>query len=103
MNDLVAIRTKKRKFKAPGSTPASRVTILLEDIQGKVQATMEAVTGFQSELRSDLDSLRTELSRRIDLLELAVRQHAAEIREIRDESATQITKPCLSSRLGFKC
>jgi len=85
MNDLVPIREKKRRSEAPGSTPTSRLTILLEDIQGKVQATMEAVTGFRSELRSEIEALRTELSRRIDLLELAVRQNSADIREIRED------------------
>jgi chromosome segregation ATPase len=84
MYGLVPTQKKKRKSTAPGSTSASRVTILLEDIQGKVQATMEAVTGFRSELRSEIEVLRTELSQRIDLLELAVRQHSADIRELRD-------------------
>lgn len=46
---------------------------------------MEAVTGFRGELRSEIDVLRNELSRRIDLLELAVRQNAAEIRAMRED------------------
>ncbi len=103
MNELVPIGKKKRRSVAPGSTPSSRVLILLEDIQGKVQATMEAVTGSRSELRSEIDALRTELSgridtlelavrtlrtelsQRIDTLELAVRQNAADIREMRED------------------
>jgi len=54
---------------------------LLEDIQGKVQATMEAVTAFRGEARRDNETLRAELSRRIDVLELAVRQNSADIRQ----------------------
>jgi len=72
---------KRGKSLAPGSTPASRVAILLEDIQGKVQATMEAVTAFRGEARRDNETLRAELSRRIDVLELAVRQNSADIRQ----------------------
>jgi len=64
---------------------------LLEDIQGKVQATMEAVTAFRGEARRDNETLRAELSRRIDVLELAVRQNSADIRQnsadIRQNSA----------------
>jgi trimeric autotransporter adhesin len=50
---------------------------LLEDIQGKTQLTMEAVTGF----RGAIDALRTELSQRIDIIELAVRQNSLDIRQ----------------------
>jgi hypothetical protein len=80
-DDVVPTGKKKGRSRAPGSTPASRVTILLEDIQGKVQATMEAVTGFRNELRRDNETLRAELSRRIDVLELAVRQNSEDIRQ----------------------
>ena len=52
---------------------------------------MEAVTGLRGELRSEIETLRTELSRRIDILELAVQQNSAEIRknseDIRKNSA----------------
>ena len=79
MNDVVPTGKKRGKSEAPGSTPASRVAILLEDIQGKVQATMEAVTAFRGEARRDNETLRAELSRRIDVLELAVRQNSEDI------------------------
>jgi len=78
----VVAQKKKRKPEPPGTSPESRVAILLEDIQGKVQATMEVVTGFRSEFRSEIDSLRAELFHRIEQLELAVRQNAANIREL---------------------
>lgn len=81
MNDVVPTGKKRGKSEAPGSTPASRVAILLEDIQGKVQATMEAVTAFRGEARRDNETLRAELSRRIDVLELAVRQNSEDIRK----------------------
>jgi len=81
MNDVVPTGKKRGKSEAPGSTPASRVAILLEDIQGKVQATMEAVTAFRGEARRDNETLRAELSRRIDVLELAVRQNSEDIRQ----------------------
>ncbi len=77
MNELVPIRKKKRSPRPPGSTPASRVAILLEDIEGKFQLTMEAVVGTQRKI----DDLRAELSRRIDILELAVRQNGLDIRK----------------------
>lgn len=82
MNDLVPIAKKKGRPPPPGSMPASRVAILLEDIQGQVRLTMEAVTGFRAEFRSEIDKLRTELSRRIDILELAVRQNSQDIRQL---------------------
>ncbi len=85
MNDLVPNRTKKGGSRPPGSTPSSRVAILLEDIQGKVQVTMEAVTGFRTEFRTEIEKLRVELSRRIDVLELAVRQNSEDIREMRED------------------
>ena len=81
MNDVVPTGKKRGKSEAPGSMPASRVAILLEDIQGKVQATMEAVTAFRGEARRDNETLRAELSRRIDVLELAVRQNSEDIRK----------------------
>jgi len=83
MNDLVPIGKKKGRLRAPGSTAASRVAVLLEDIQGQVHLTMEAVTGFRAEFRSEIDKLRTELSQRIDILELAVRQNSQDIRELK--------------------
>ena len=83
MNDFVPIGKKKGRLRAPGSTAASRVAVLLEDIQGQVHLTMEAVTGFRAEFRSEIDKLRTELSRRIDNLELAVRQNTQDIHELR--------------------
>jgi len=58
MNDLVPIGRKKGRPRLPGSTPASRVAILLEDIQAQVRLTMEAVTGFRAEFRSEIDKLR---------------------------------------------
>src|ERR1700687_3241901 len=85
MIDLVPTRKKKRSQRPPGSTPASRMAILLEDIEGKFQATMEAVTGFRAEFRSEIGTLRVELSRRIDILELAVRQNSADIRKSSEE------------------
>jgi len=81
----VAAQKKKRKPEPPGASPESRVAILLEDIQGKVQATMEVVTGFRSEFRSEIDTLRAELFRRIEALELAVRQNTANIRELQKD------------------
>jgi chromosome segregation ATPase len=81
MSDRVPTRKKKRSSPPPGSTPASRVAVLLEDIGGKVQATMEAVSGFRTEFRSEIGALRVELSRRIEVLELAVRQNSADIRQ----------------------
>ncbi len=81
MSDRVPTRKKKRSSPPSGSTPASRVAILLEDIGGKVQATMEAVSGFRTEFRSEIGALRVELSRRIEVLELAVRQNSADIRQ----------------------
>jgi chromosome segregation ATPase len=42
---------------------------------------MEAVSGFRTEFRSEIGILRVELSRRIEVLELAVRQNSAEIRQ----------------------
>jgi predicted nucleic acid-binding Zn-ribbon protein len=61
------------------------MAILLEDIEGKFQATMEAVTGFRAEFRSEIGTLRVELSRRIDILELAVRQNSEDIRKNSEE------------------
>ena len=81
----MAAQKKKRKPEPPGASPESRVAILLEDIQGKVQATMEVVTGFRSEFRSEIDTLRAELFRRIEALELAVRQNTANIRELQKD------------------
>ncbi len=81
MSDRVPTRKKKRSSLPPGSTPASRVAILLEDIEGKVQATMEAVSGFRTEFRSEIGTLRAELTRRIEVLELAVRQNSEDIRK----------------------
>ena len=81
MNLVVPSRKKKGGSAAPASTPTSRVTILLEDIQGKVQATMEAVTATRNELRREIQELRVELSRRIDVLELAVRKNSDDIRQ----------------------
>jgi methyl-accepting chemotaxis protein len=83
MNDLVPIGKKKGRPRPPGSTPASRVAILLEDIQGQVRLTMEAVTSFRAEFRREIDKLRTELSQRIDNLELAVRQNSQDIHELK--------------------
>jgi predicted nucleic acid-binding Zn-ribbon protein len=83
MNELVPIGRKRGRPRSSGSTAASRVAILLEDIQGQVRLTMEAVTGFRAEFRSEIDKLRTELSRRIDNLELAVRQNTQDIHELR--------------------
>jgi hypothetical protein len=80
MSDRVPTR-KKRSKPPSGSTPARRVAILLEDIEGKVQATMEAVSGFRTEFRSEIGALRVDLSRRIEVLELAVRQNSADIRQ----------------------
>jgi len=77
----VPSRKKKGGSAAPASTPTSRVTILLEDIQGKVQATMEAVTATRNQLRGESQELRVELSRRIDVLALAVRQNSDDIRQ----------------------
>src|SRR5262249_57193366 len=71
------IRKKPRKSAAPAATSESRVTILLEDIQGKMQATMEAVTDLRGELGSKIETLRAELSRRIAVLELAVQPNSA--------------------------
>jgi len=82
---IVAAQKKRRRPAPPGASPESRVAILLEDIQGKVQATMEAVTGFRSEFRSEIDTLRAELIHRIELLELVVRQNAADIRELQKD------------------
>ena len=42
---------------------------------------MEAVTAFRGEARRDNETLRAELSRRIDVLELAVRQNSEDIRK----------------------
>src|SRR5712692_1630389 len=81
MSDRVPTRKKKRSSPPSGSTPTSRVAILLEDIEGKVQATMEAVSGFRTEFRSEIGALRVDLSRRIEVLELAVRQNSADIRQ----------------------
>jgi hypothetical protein len=61
MSDLVPTRKTKTSSEKPASTAASCMTILLEDIQGKVQVTMEAVTGLRTELRSEIQALRTEL------------------------------------------
>ncbi len=81
MSDRVPTRKKKRSSPPSGSTPTSRAAILLEDIEGKVQATMEAVSGFRTEFRSEIGALRVDLSRRIEVLELAVRQNSADIRQ----------------------
>ena len=85
MNDLVPIGKKKGRPRPPGSTPASRVAILLEDIQAQVRLTMEAVTGFRAEFRTEINALRTELSQRIDVLEMAVRQNSQDIRQLSAE------------------
>jgi len=85
MNDLVPIGKKKGRLRAPGSTAASRVAVLLEDIQGQVHLTMEAVTGFRAEFRTEINALRTELSQRIDVLEMAVRQNSQDIRQLSAE------------------
>ncbi len=42
---------------------------------------MEAVSGFRTEFRSEIGALRVDLSRRIEVLELAVRQNSADIRQ----------------------
>jgi len=85
MNDLVPIGKKKGRPRPPGSTPASRVAILLEDIQAQVRLTMEAVTGFRAEFRTEINALRSELSQRIDVLEMAVRQNSQDIRQLSAE------------------
>src|SRR5216683_2892759 len=85
MSDRVPTRKKKRSSPPSGSTPTSRVAILLEDIEGKVQATMEAVSGFRTEFRSEIGALRVDLSRRIEVLELAVRQNTSDIRRNTEE------------------
>jgi len=77
MNALVPTQKKRRRQSPPASTAASRVAILLEDIQGKTQLTMEAVTGVGTKI----EVLRTELSQRIDILEMAVRQNGLDIRK----------------------
>lgn len=83
--DLVPIQKKKASPRPPGSSSASRMAILLEDIQSKVQLTMEAVTGFRAEFRAEIEALRAELSRRIDVLELAVRKNSEDICQLRAE------------------
>ena len=77
MNALVPTQKKRRRQSPPASTAASRVAILLEDIQGKTQLTMEAVAGVGTKI----EVLRTELSQRIDILEMAVRQNGLDIRK----------------------
>ncbi len=42
---------------------------------------MEAVSGFRREFRTEIETLRVELSRRIEVLELAVRQNSEDIRQ----------------------
>jgi predicted nucleic acid-binding Zn-ribbon protein len=61
------------------------VAILLEDIEGKVQATIEAVTGLRTSLESKIEALRVDLTRRIENLEFAVRQNSDDIREMKEE------------------
>ena len=98
MNDLVPIGRKKGRPRLPGTTPASRVAILLEDIQAQVRLTMEAVTGFRAEFRSEIDKLRAESSlsastfsnwwfartaQDIPQLKADVRQNTEDIRQLR--------------------
>ena len=64
---------------------ASRVVSRLEEIARDVQATMEAVTGLRTSLETKIESLRADLTRRIENLEFAVRQNGEAIREMKEE------------------
>ncbi len=60
--------------------------ILLEDIQSKVQATLEAVIGFRAEILTEIQTLRLEVSRRTEVFQLQadVRRNTEEIRSMRE-------------------
>lgn len=74
-------KPKTRQESPPGATASSRVAILLEDIQGKIAATLEAVFAFERRLDNKIESLRTDLTRRIEALEFAVRKNSEDIRQ----------------------
>src|SRR5690242_18406476 len=66
-------------------------SVLVEDLQSKIELVLEAVTGSRESLERSMHELEARLSARIDVLERVVRQNSEDIRknseDIRKNSA----------------
>ena len=80
-------KSARREAPAPGETAESRVLILLEDIQQKVNASNEGIASMRAELIARMDAQFESLKSRIDVLELAVRKNSEDIRKNSEDIA----------------
>ena len=73
--------TSRKRQPKTSSTQMGRVLILLEEMREQNHATIEAV--FSSEQRTNrrLEEIELKLTRRLDVLEVAVRMNSDEIRK----------------------
>jgi hypothetical protein len=77
---------KKRPAKAARSDAA--FVVVLEDLNAKFNVFGEALQGVRDEVqgvRDELHGFREDVDRRFGRVELAIRQHSREIREVRGE------------------
>jgi hypothetical protein len=57
------------------------MTVLLEQMDERNRATIEAVFSIRDQLQREIQQVKTELGRRIDVLEIAVRNLSVEVRK----------------------
>ena len=74
-----------RKSKAPSATAPGRIELLLEDMRDQNRATLEAVMMLGDEMRGEIGTLRRELCARLDVVEAVVREHSADVRDLRND------------------
>ena len=83
--------TARKKRASAGSTPTTRLNVILERVEEQQRVVIEAVTSNREALERKIESETGKLGARIDVLEIAVRQNSADIRQntadIRQNSA----------------
>ena len=78
--ERVTLRTLAAEVRA-NSEAVHANGVLLEQLQSQMLVVLEGLTSFRAELKSDVATLREELSARISILEEVVRKNSEEIRK----------------------
>lgn len=74
----------KQAVKPAADTPQERFELLLENIEQQNRAVMEAVHAQGNQLRQEMREGFEKLAARADVHELSLRQHSADIRELKE-------------------
>lgn len=74
-------RKRSTRPVAPGRSTASRVLILLEDMEQKIQAVFEAIQASEARIIDRFELRLQKIELRLDALDLAVRKNSEDIRK----------------------